>query len=87
MRTTYLTQILEILQKHGLMGRSDETFVSAQDLVSLDAQLEAIRMDDEDWGRCSPVGPSTTVNDVIAEQKRRIRDLENRIANALDALE
>ena len=34
--STALTQLLEILQAHGLMERSDERFLSAQDLVQLD---------------------------------------------------
>ena len=36
-----LTQLLEILQAHGLMERSDEQFLSAHDLVQLDGYLAA----------------------------------------------
>ena len=39
--STMLTQLLEILQAHGLMERSDERFLSAQDLVQLDGYLAA----------------------------------------------
>lgn len=39
--STALTQLLEILQAHGLMERSDERFLSAQDLVQLDGYLAA----------------------------------------------
>lgn len=37
-----LTQLLEILQAHGLMERSDERFLSAQDLVELNEHLALI---------------------------------------------
>lgn len=70
-----LTQLLEILQAHGLMERSDETFLSARDLVQLDdylAQYDTRR-----------AGPYDTVDDM----RCRIRYLEDRIYEALQVLE
>lgn len=89
MHATGLTQILEILQAHGLMERSDETFISAQDLIELDEHLALIEMDDDDCrcrsGQWQQV-PPTTVPELIKRQKQRIRDLEQRIEDAYNAL-
>lgn len=41
-----LTQVLEILQAHGLMERSDERFLSAQDLVELNEHLALIETEE-----------------------------------------
>lgn len=87
MHATGLTQILEILQAHGLMERSDETFISAQDLVSLDAQLGATEPDGDDYDRPKADDWPKTVNELVERQRQRIRDLENRIDNAISALE
>lgn len=90
MQATGLTQILEILQAHGLMDRSDETFVSAQDLIELDEHLELIPMADEDnWRYRTPerqrVEP-TTVPELIRQQRRRIKDLEETLDDVRNAL-
>ena len=73
--STMLTQLLEILQAHGLMERSDERFLSAQDLVQLDGYLAA---DDGDG-----TGPRSTEEELRAQ----IRALEERIDDARAALE
>ncbi len=56
--STMLAQLLEILQAHGLMERSDERFLSAQDLVQLDGYLAAYAGDDT--GQRSPEHTDTT---------------------------
>lgn len=73
--STALTQLLEILQAHGLMERSDERFLSAQDLVQLDGYLAASDGDD--------TGPRSTEDELRAQ----IRALEERIDDARAALE
>lgn len=73
--STALTQLLEILQAHGLMERSDERFLSAQDLVQLDGYL--IGVDGND------TGPRSTEDELRAQ----IRALEERIDDARAALE
>lgn len=73
--TSALTQLLEILQSHGLMERSDEQFVSAHDLTRLDCYLGSY--DD------SHMGPRRTED----ELRERIHELEERIDNALSALD
>lgn len=90
MQATGLTQILEILQAHGLMDRSDGTFVSAQDLIELDEHLELIPMADEDSLRYRPadrqrVEPKT-VPELIRQQRRRIKDLEETLDDVRNAL-
>lgn len=72
--STVLTQVLEILQAHGLMERSDETFLSARDLVTLDDFLSQFDM--------RGVRPGATVDDLRAQ----IRALEERIDDARAAL-
>ena len=72
--STALTQLLEILQAHGLMERSDERFLSAQDLVQLDGYLAAYDGDD--------TGPRSTEDELRAQ----IRALEERIDDARAAL-
>ena len=72
--STALTQLLEILQAHGLMERSDERFLSAQDLVQLDGYLAAVDGND--------TGPRSTEDELRAQ----IRALEERIDDALAAL-
>lgn len=73
--STMLTQLLEILQAHGLMERSDERFLSAQDLVQLDGYLAADDGND--------TGPRSTEDELRAQ----IRALEERIDDARAALE
>ncbi len=73
--STMLAQLLEILQAHGLMERSDERFLSAQDLVQLDGYLAAYDGDD--------TGQRSTEEELRAQ----IRALEERIDDALAALE
>lgn len=73
--STALTQLLEILQAHGLMERSDERFLSAQDLVQLDGYLAV--------GDGNDTGPRSTEDELRAQ----IRALEERIDAALAALE
>lgn len=73
--STMLTQLLEILQAHGLMERSDERFLSAQDLVQLDGYLAAHDGDG--------TGPRSTEDELRAQ----IRALEERIDDARAALE
>ena len=72
--STMLTQLLETLQAHGLMERSDERFLSAQDLVQLDGYLAAVDGND--------TGPRSTEDELRAQ----IRALEERIDDALAAL-
>lgn len=72
--STALTQLLEILQAHGLMERSDERCLSAQDLVQLDGYLAAVDGND--------TGPRSTEDELRAQ----IRALEERIDDALAAL-
>ena len=69
-----LTQLLEILQAYGLMERSDERFISAQDLVQLDGYLAAVDGND--------TGPRSTEDELRAQ----IRALEERIDDARAAL-
>lgn len=69
------TALLEILQAHGLMERSDERFLSAQDLVQLDGYLAAYDGND--------TGPRSTEDELRAQ----IRALEERIDAARAALE
>ena len=73
--STALTQLLEILQAHGLMERSDERFLSAQDLVQLDSYLASYDSDN--------TGPRSTEEELRAQ----IHALEERIDDALAALE
>ena len=73
--STMLTQLLEILQAHGLMERSGERFLSAQDLVQLDGYLAAVDGND--------TGPRSTEDELRAQ----IRALEERIDDARAALE
>ncbi len=73
--STALTQLLEILQAHGLMERSDERFLSAKDLVQLDGYLAAYDGND--------TGPRATEEELRAQT----RALGERIDDALAALE
>lgn len=73
--STALTQLLEILQAHGLMERSDETFLSARDLVQLDGYLAAYD------------GDNTAPRATEEELRAQTRALEERIDDALAALE
>ena len=73
--STALTQLLEILQAHGLMERSGERLLSAQDLVQLDGYLAAADSDN--------TGPRSTEDELRAQ----IRALEERIDDARAALE
>lgn len=87
--TSALTQLLEILQSHGLMDRSDEGFVSAMDLVELDAHLEAIATEDMEgagWRYAKSSPEPMTVQELIHKQRREIDDLEQRIGDAIAAL-
>lgn len=90
MSASDLTQIVEILQEHGLMARSYEGYTSARDLVELDERLACIPMIDDDWRYRTPerqrVEPKT-VPELIRWQSRRIRELEEMLDDVRNALE
>ena len=84
-----LTQVLEILQAHGLMERSDERFLSAQDLVELNEHLALIETEEpSEYRRASyATHPQPrSVDGVIRDLRAQIRDLEERIDDARAAL-
>ena len=88
--STMLTQLLEILQAHGLMERSDERFLSAQDLVELNEHLALIETEDESEYRYASYATHPhprSVDELIREQRRQIDDLERRISNVYAALD
>ena len=85
-----LTQLLEILQAHGLMERSGERFLSAQDLVELNEHLALIETEDESEYRHASYATHPqprSVDDLVQEQRREIADLERRISNVYAALD
>lgn len=84
-----LTQVLEILQAHGLMERSDERFLSAQDLVELNEHLALIDTYElTEYMRASygSKPQPRSVDGVIRDLRAQIRDLEERIDDARAAL-
>ena len=84
-----LTQVLEILQAHGLMERSDERFLSAQDLVELNEHLQLIQTEELTEYRRASYGSNPqprSVEGVIRDLRAQIRALEERIDDARAAL-
>ena len=80
--STALTQLLEILQAHGLMERSDERFLSAQDLVELNEHLALIETYElTEYRRASyGSGPQPrSVDGVIRDLRAQISDLRAQI--------
>lgn len=87
--STALTQLLEILQAHGLMGRSDERFLSAQDLVELNEHLQLIQTEELTEYRRASYGSNPqprSVDHLIRDLRAQIRALEERIDDARAAL-
>lgn len=85
-----LTQVLEILQAHGLMERSDERFLSAQDLVELNEHLALIETYELTEYRRATYGSNPqprSVEGVIRDLRAQIRDMEERMDEARAALE
>lgn len=84
-----LTQLLEILQAHGLMERSDERFLSAQDLVELNEHLALIDTEElTEYMRASygSKPQPRSVDGVIRDLRAQIRDMEERMDEARAAL-
>lgn len=87
--STALTQLLEILHAHGLMERSDERFLSAQDLVELNEQLALIETEELTEYRRASYGSNPqprSVDSLIRDLRAQIRDMEERMDNARAAL-
>lgn len=85
-----LTQVLEILQAHGLMERSDERFLSAQDLVELNEHLALIETYELTEYRRASHGSDPqprSVDRLIRDLRAQIRDMEERMDDARAALE
>lgn len=84
-----LTQLLEILQAHGLMERSDERFLSAQDLVELNEHLQLIQTEELTEYRRASYGSNPqprSVDRLIRDLRAQIREMEERIDDARAAL-
>lgn len=87
--STALTQLLEILQAHGLMERSDERFLSAQDLVELNEHLALIETEELTEYRRASYGSnpqSRSAGSLIRDLRAQIRDMEERMDDARAAL-
>lgn len=87
--STMLTQLLEILQAHGLMERSNERFLSAQDLVELNEHLALIETEELTEYRRASYGSNPqprSVDRLIRDLRAQIRALEERIDDARAAL-
>lgn len=87
--STALTQLLEVLQAHGLMERSDERFLSAQDLVELNEQLALIETEELTEYRRASYGSNPqprSVDSLIRDLRAQVRDMEERMDNARAAL-
>lgn len=87
--STALTQLLEVLQAHGLMERSDERFLSAQDLVELNEQLALIETEELTEYRRASYGSNPqprSVDSLIRDLRAQICDMEERMDNARAAL-
>ena len=87
--STALTQLLEVLQAHGFMERSDERFLSAQDLVELNEQLALIETEELTEYRRASYGSNPqprSVDSLIRDLRAQIRDMEERMDNARAAL-
>ena len=82
-----LTQVLEILQAHGLMERSDERFLSAQDLVEHLALIETYELTEYRRASYGSNPQPRSVDGVIRDLRAQIRDMEERMDEARAALE